>query len=530
MGTSTKILIVDDKKINRELLKGYLVNAGYSQILQAGSGEEALEQAEKEKPDLVLLDIVMPGIDGYEVCRRLKANEQLKDIPVIFLSALTDTTDKIKAFAQGGVDYIAKPFAFEEVQARVQTHLKIYSLQRDLEKHNKHLQQLVKEQKALYRQLDEEFNKARRIHERILPDTLPQVEGISFAAHYQPAKKVGGDFYDAIRKDNKLVIYLSDVTGHGLEGALFSVFVKEAIESYVSLKCDELKPEKILEHLRKQYHQAKYPDDYFVCLFLAVLDLETMDLSYTGVGFQEAPRAYLGKGQHKALPSQGLPISSAFPQELLDFRESIITLFPGTTILFNTDGLTEQTVLEKTYYRRLDKVFKENCHLPPEVILHAINEDFRQFNNGSLQGDDDITFLVMQVEPHEKKVIQFELASELGELDRMREKAISVLPESDKSVIFINSLHEVAANAVEHGNKMDPEKTVFVDITVTEEYIQAMVQDQGEGFNWHDKIDKFPEMEGNQERGRGIAMTRMSCDWFFYNDKGNRATIVISYS
>ncbi len=138
-----KILIVDDKKINREILKRYLQSAGYKQVLEASSGREAVEQAKEEEPDLVLLDIVMPAMDGYEVCRQLKNDGQLKNTPVIFLSALSETKDKVKALTQGGVDYITKPFAFEEIQARVQTHLKIYYLQKDLERHNKHLEELV---------------------------------------------------------------------------------------------------------------------------------------------------------------------------------------------------------------------------------------------------------------------------------------------------------------------------------------------------------------------------------------------------
>jgi len=141
----SRLLIVDDKKINRQLLKSHLENAGYAEVLQAASGQEAMDMVKLKKPDLVLLDIVMPGMDGYEVCKRLKSNEQLKEVPVVFLSAVTDTRDKVKAFEQGGVDFITKPFKFEEVQARVHTHLTIHSLQRELEIKNSHLEQLVQE-------------------------------------------------------------------------------------------------------------------------------------------------------------------------------------------------------------------------------------------------------------------------------------------------------------------------------------------------------------------------------------------------
>lgn len=145
MNETPKILIVDDKKINRELLKHHLQSASFTKVLEAASGKEAVKQVKDQRPDLVLLDIVMPGMDGYEVCKHLKNDQQLKDIPIIFLSALTETMDKVKAFNEGGVDYIAKPFAFEEVQARVKNHLKIHSLQKDLERHNKHLEEMVEE-------------------------------------------------------------------------------------------------------------------------------------------------------------------------------------------------------------------------------------------------------------------------------------------------------------------------------------------------------------------------------------------------
>ena len=138
-----KILTVDDKKINRVLLKGHLVNAGYKQILQAESGKEAIAQVKEVHPDLILLDIVMPEMDGYEVCSQIKANDRFNDIPVIFLSALNDIKDKMTAFSYGGVDYITKPFSFLEVQARVQTHLNNHYLQQRLNRHNEQLEQLV---------------------------------------------------------------------------------------------------------------------------------------------------------------------------------------------------------------------------------------------------------------------------------------------------------------------------------------------------------------------------------------------------
>ncbi len=118
------ILVVDDTPANLELLSGMLKGRGYK-VRAAVSGKLALQAARNDPPDLILLDINMPEMNGYEVCAELKSDDKLKDIPVIFLSALTETMDKVKAFGIGGVDYITKPFQFEEVEARVETHLEL---------------------------------------------------------------------------------------------------------------------------------------------------------------------------------------------------------------------------------------------------------------------------------------------------------------------------------------------------------------------------------------------------------------------
>ncbi len=135
------ILVVDDTPANLDVLAEMLEGQGYG-ARPVPSGVLALQSAQAQPPDLVLLDINMPEMDGYEVCRHLKADEHLKDIPVIFISALRDTTDKVRAFHAGAVDYITKPFQFEEVKARVQTHLRLYRMQKELERQYAAIKQL----------------------------------------------------------------------------------------------------------------------------------------------------------------------------------------------------------------------------------------------------------------------------------------------------------------------------------------------------------------------------------------------------
>src|SRR3954468_10584148 len=134
-GQPSSILAVDDTPANLQVLSGMLKDRGY-RVRPVPSGKLALLAARRDPPDLILLDINMPDMNGYEVCEQLKADDVLKGVPIIFISALTEPLDKVKAFATGGVDYITKPFQMEELYARVQTHLKLRRLQTELEKTN----------------------------------------------------------------------------------------------------------------------------------------------------------------------------------------------------------------------------------------------------------------------------------------------------------------------------------------------------------------------------------------------------------
>lgn len=148
------ILVVDDIKENLRLLTGMLSEHGY-RVRPALDGQSALMGAFTEPPDLILLDIMMPNLNGYAVCEQLKADSRTQDIPVIFISALNEVFDKVKAFSAGGVDYITKPFQLEEVLARVQTHLALRQLQLDLIKKNEQLTQTLAELKTTQTQLIE---------------------------------------------------------------------------------------------------------------------------------------------------------------------------------------------------------------------------------------------------------------------------------------------------------------------------------------------------------------------------------------
>jgi len=177
------VLIVDDKPTNLGVLFDCLNGAGYK-VLVAQDGRSAIAQAERAQPDIILLDILMAGMDGYETCRRLKAAEATAEIPIIFMTALSETQDKVQAFEVGGVDYITKPFQHEEVLARVRTHLTLRRLRQDLEAQNRRLQQEIEAHqraRAQVRYLSEEIRSDHNFDEMVgrsagLKRLLKQVE------------------------------------------------------------------------------------------------------------------------------------------------------------------------------------------------------------------------------------------------------------------------------------------------------------------------------------------------------------------
>ena len=170
------LLIVDDTPTNLEILVDFFADSGF-EVYIASSGEQALNQVPEVRPDLILLDVMMPGIDGFETCRRLKASVETKEIPVIFMTALSETADIVKGLTVGAVDYVTKPIKQEEVLARVNTHVTIRQLQRRLAENNKSLEQEIVERKRTEKALhiySERLEEAEKETWRLLLNVLPE--------------------------------------------------------------------------------------------------------------------------------------------------------------------------------------------------------------------------------------------------------------------------------------------------------------------------------------------------------------------
>jgi phosphoserine phosphatase RsbU/P len=313
------ILIVDDTPINIGVISGALKDTYKTKV--ATSGEKALEIANgSDKPDLILLDVLMPHMDGYEVCRRLKANPETRDIPVIFLTGQTGAEDETMGFEAGAVDYIHKPFSEPVVKARVHTHLMLR------EAHAQIAQQLIA--------MNIEMEMGRQIQLSILPKSTPKLEGIEIVARYMPMTAVAGDFYDFIIVDEKrLGILVADVSGHGLPSALIASMLQVALTAQAGNASD---PGRVLAGLNLALC-GKFEYNFVTAVYVYV-DLEKKTLTYAGAG--HPPLLFWAKsaGGAKEVMENGL-VLGMIPEAT--YQSLQIPIAAGDRGILYTDGIPE---------------------------------------------------------------------------------------------------------------------------------------------------------------------------------------------
>jgi serine phosphatase RsbU (regulator of sigma subunit) len=315
------ILIVDDTPINLGVISGALKDTYKTKV--ATNGEKALAIASSEdKPDLILLDVMMPVMDGYEVCRRLKANSATQSIPVIFLTGQTGTEDETKGFEVGAVDYIHKPFSEAVVKARVHTHLMLR------EAHEQIARQLV--------EINLELEMARQIQLSILPSDTPKIPGLDIVARYLPMTSVAGDFYDFIILDDKRVgILVADVSGHGLPSALIASMLQVALTAQVAHAPE---PERVLSGLN-QALCGKFERNFVTAAYVFV-DMEKKLMTYAGAGHPPLLFSRKSTGKVSAVSENGLFLGM-FPEATYSSLE--LPVQAEDRVVLYTDGIPETT-------------------------------------------------------------------------------------------------------------------------------------------------------------------------------------------
>ena len=316
------ILIVDDTPDNLRLLSQMLAEHGF-QVRPVPEGALALEAVRAEPPDLILLDIRMPAMSGYEVCEHLKADAMSADIPIIFISALDAVQDKIKAFTAGGVDYVTKPFRVEEVLARVQTHLSLRKLQQRLQ--------------AANQRMESELMLAGKVQAGLIPRTLPDLPGWELSVALNPARETSGDFYDVhLLPDGRLGFVVADVVDKGVGAALFMALSWSLLRTRAAEFPGQ--PDLVFDAVN-QYILHETSVLQFVTAFYGILEPATGKLLYCNAG--HCP-AYLFRDgdpwQVQDLPVTGVALGLI---EATSWARESVQLAAGDLLLLYTDGITE---------------------------------------------------------------------------------------------------------------------------------------------------------------------------------------------
>lgn len=371
------ILIVDDTPANLRLLAQMLAEQGYH-VRPVPDGSLALAAVQAEPPDLILLDIRMPGMDGYEVCKRLKADPRTSEIPIIFISALEAIQDKVKAFTVGGEDYITKPFQVEEVLARVETHLALRKLQKQLEDAN--------------RKMAQELALAGEVQTSFLPQELPHVPGWQLAATLKPARETSGDFYDLIHLPNGcLGIVIADVCDKGAGAALIMALSCTLIRTYAAQF--PAQPEIVLSAVNRRILDDTNCDS-FITVFFGILNLESGKFVYCNAGHCWP---YLVSHQSseniRRLSITGVPLGIEREET---WEQSVVQLAPGDVLVLYTDGITEAQNTRRALFgedRLLEAVTENLGHLAQE-IQDTVLAEVQRFSGDTPQSD-DIALLVL---------------------------------------------------------------------------------------------------------------------------------------
>ncbi len=394
------ILIVDDNETNQDLLIRLLEREGYS-VNTAINGREALEKVQVFPYDLILLDLIMPEMDGYQTLQYLKADEQWRNIPVIMISALNEIDNVINCIEIGAEDYLPKPFNSVLLRARIGACLEKKFLR---DKEVEYLNQL----EAYSQALNQELEKGRDMQRNFLPATFPQVSGWEIGAFFKPARQVAGDFYDTFKlPQNYLGLVIADVCDKGVGAALFMALFRSLIRLFsgqITLEGLSLPGAKTdLFEALDALDAVKLTNDYiaqnhgdlgmFATLFFGVLEPETGVLYYINGGHEPLFIINSNGGIRETLKSTG-PAVGMLPN--LKFKIKQTQLLDGDILFGYTDGVPEARAIDGKFFtaQRLLSILEE----PPvsaNQLIQTISNQVLKFT-GEAEQHDDITILSIQ--------------------------------------------------------------------------------------------------------------------------------------
>ncbi len=401
------ILVVDDDLDILELLKMNLEPEGYD-VQTASDGESAVQSACTDPPDLILLDVMMPHKNGFQVIEELKDIEETKNVPIILVTARGQTEDKVRGLDTGADDYITKPFDLREVTARVEA---VLGRTRPIKYINPLMRAMGEgfSEKGL-EQLAGHLQAAAAIQKKLLPEQAPSIDGFDIATLLQSSTSVSGDFYDFIPlSETQIGIVLGDVKGSGIPAALLMVMIRTALR----LLChEEEAPASILKRINDLVVRDTEAD-LFATMVYGILDTTASTFTYSNGGHCY-PFHWTQNRNITVLKTGGMLIG-AFDEAT--FTTGTCHLAPGDIIAFYTDGITEtgtgdstaadpnqsisttheDAILTDMFYGgdRLAACLSKNASLSASALCEAIVEDLARFS-GSTQTHDDRALIVIK--------------------------------------------------------------------------------------------------------------------------------------
>ena len=387
MTDQPKILIVDDQPLNIEYLEQELEDLNYLTI-SAANGVEAIERVRDELPDMILLDIMMPVMDGFAALKHLKAEPAWRDIPVVIISAMADLESVIKGIELGADDYLPKPFNPTLLSARLKSGLARKRLL-DMEK--------------MYRQsLERELEIGHQIQAGFLPGELPEVPGWEMAAHFQAAREVAGDFYDIFPlADDKLGLFVGDVADKGVGAALFMALYRSLLRAFMNAG-DYLSQGQTLDNPANLLLETVTRTNRYVCqthvsalfatLFIAVIDSQSGRLSFINAG-QEPPLILQDGHPRQVLTPTGPGLGIL---EELDYHAGETVIASGELLLVHSDGVKDTQDNSGAFFggKRLSDLVIQPAASASELVERI------SANLASFRGDsppyDDVTILAIK--------------------------------------------------------------------------------------------------------------------------------------
>jgi sigma-B regulation protein RsbU (phosphoserine phosphatase) len=396
------VLIVDDEELNREGLARHLQRHGFAVTL-ARNGREAIDLLGGRRFDLVLLDIMMPGMNGLEVLKFLRRVDSLLDLPIIMVSAKGESEDMVEALELGANDYVTKPLDLPVVLARIRSQLalrravsQVTELERKLDARNQDLEAAAAELEATNERVSQDLEAAARIQQALLPTSLPEAPGARFAWAFKPCRLLAGDFLNVFPLGARhLGLCVLDANGQGAAAALLAAasgHLLARLAGPAQPGSAPGPPGEVVGRLGRQLAveaTARQP----LTLIYGILGLNTRELRYVSAG-HPAP-VHLPRGAAPdVLEGSGLPVGVGAG----DYREHTVKLQPGDRLVLYSDGVTEARNADGSHFgtRRLLSELERTRHAPLEESLRGVLAELERWR-GDNPRQDDVAILAVEM-------------------------------------------------------------------------------------------------------------------------------------